>query len=109
MFSETFLQRQKKRLTEDNIETVDWNLFVGIYSAAGGDVVAEDALAESLKYLEIQKIFPDGTIGRKITTSDLRAFLTEFGDDPLSDADAQELISVRPFKKLFGGFLKIFH
>jgi len=46
--------------------------------------------------LEVPKIFPDGTIGRKITTSDLREFLTTYGDDPLSDADVQELIQVIP-------------
>ena len=91
---ETFLSRQRKRLSEDGIEEIDWNLFGGIFSAASGEVVAEDALSESLKTLEVQKIFPDGTIGRKITTADLRAFLTSFGDDPLTDAEAQELIQV---------------
>ena len=59
-----------------------------------GEVVAEDFLSEALKSLEVPKIFPDGTIGRKITTSDLREFLTTYGDDPLSDADVQELIQV---------------
>ena len=44
--------------------------------------------------MEVPKIFPDGTIGRKITTADLREFLTTYGDDPLSDADVQELIQV---------------
>jgi len=90
--TETFLSRQKKRLAEDGIEKLDWNLFCGIYSAATGEVVAEDFLSESLKSLEVPKIFPDGTIGRKITTADLREFLTTFGDDPLSDSDIQELI-----------------
>ena len=97
-FLETFLSRQKKRLSEENIEQIDWNLFVGIYSAAAGEVVAEDALSESLKTLEVPKIFPDGTIGRKITTADLRAFLTQYGDDPMTDAEAQELIQVRLVK-----------
>lgn len=97
-FLETFLSRQKKRLSEENIEQIDWNLFVGIYSAAAGEVVAEDALSESLKTLEVPKIFPDGTIGRKITTADLRAFLTQYGDDPMTDAEAQELIQVRSVK-----------
>jgi len=90
--TETFLSRQRKRLAEDGIERLDWNLFCGIYSAASGEVVAEDFLSEALKSLEVPKIFPDGTIGRKITTSDLREFLTTYGDDPLSDADVQELI-----------------
>ena len=82
-------------MTEDHIEIIDWNLFSGIFSAASGEVVPEDALAEALKTIETQKIFPDGTIGRKITTSDLREFLTTYGDDPLTDEDAQELIHVR--------------
>ena len=103
----------KLRKAEDGIEKLDWNLFCGIYSAATGEVVAEDFLSESLKRnnnksisleksfvqhihyslsLEVPKIFPDGTIGRKITTADLREFLTTFGDDPLSDSDIQELI-----------------
>ena len=46
---ETFLSRQKKRLAEDDISEIDWNLFAGIHSAASGEVVAEDALAEALK------------------------------------------------------------
>lgn len=90
--TETFLLRQKKRLTEENIDQLDWNMFCGIYSAASGEVVAEDYLSEALKSLEEPKIFPDGTIGRKITTSHLREFLTTFGDDRLSDSDVQELI-----------------
>ena len=92
--TETFLLRQKKRLTEENIDQLDWNMFCGIYSAASGEVVAEDYLSEALKSLEEPKIFPDGTIGRKITTSHLREFLTTFGDDRLSDSDVQELIQV---------------
>ena len=50
--------------------------------------------------MEVPKIFPDGTIGRKITTADLREFLTTYGDDPLSDADVQELIQVIPKQRI---------
>ena len=46
------------------------------------------------RWKESQKIFPDGTIGRKVTTADLREFITTYGDDPLTDAEAQELIQV---------------
>jgi len=82
----------RNRLKNDEIPSIDWNLFAGIYSAASGEVLAEDTLGESLKTLEIQKIFDDGTIGRRIKTSHLREFLTTFGDDPLTEEEAQELI-----------------
>ena len=82
----------RKRLKNDEIPSIDWNLFAGIYSAASGEVLAEDTLGESLKTLEVQKIFEDGTIGRRIKTSHLREFLTTFGDDPLTEEEAQELI-----------------
>ena len=86
------LQVFRKRLKNDEIPSIDWNLFAGIYSAASGEVLAEDTLGESLKTLEVQKIFEDGTIGRRIKTSHLREFLTTFGDDPLTEEEAQELI-----------------
>ncbi|CAG5095506.1 Oidioi.mRNA.OKI2018_I69.XSR.g14216.t2.cds [Oikopleura dioica] len=92
VITETFLEAQRKRLKDDEIPSIDWNLFAGIYSAASGEVLAEDTLGESLKTLEVAKIFEDGTIGRRIKTSHLREFLTTFGDDPLTEEEAQELI-----------------
>ena len=36
-------------IAEDGIDRLDWNMFCGIYSAASGEVVAEDYLSEALK------------------------------------------------------------
>ena len=63
------------------------------HSHASGSKPSEYEMQHAQEDFEnLQKIFEDGTIGRRIKTSHLREFLTTFGDDPLTEEEAQELI-----------------